>query len=483
MLLRGSLSRAAAVGLLTFCAAQAQAQEAGPSVETTQSERAEQLLEELLRSKEDLEGGLERMERQVEELNARIDELEEETEEEGFEGEPYEPGPGVILARGPLGEASLGLRGYIRYLNQDGLSDTFTDSFGRTFDIDKRQDIELNRLQILTRGWLFDPRLRWSFYAWTENVSLGEEGQVVVGGNLTYAFDEAFNLQMGIFSVPSTRSTQQTFPNWIKIDQRTMADEFFRGSYSIGLLAFGEIVEGLKYSASLTNNLSILGVSARELDNELGTISAALKWMPTTGEYGPLEGFGDYEHHEDLATLLAVRFTHSREDAQSQSGVDDFENSQLRLSDGTLLFSPDPFGTGGAIQKATYQMLDLDAGFKYRGWSLEGEYYFRWLDEFKFIQGSWPVTELYDHGFQLQGSTMLQPDKMQAYVSGSKVFGEYGEPWDTAVGVTYFPYGQKEVRLNAQALYMERSPIGYSAVPYVVGGDGWVFSLDFGMWF
>jgi len=396
---------------------------------------------------------------------------------------PYQPGPGIILARGPMGEASLGLRGYVRYLNGLPLDQVYTDSFGRTFRVDRRQDFQLNRLQILTRGWLFDPKLRWSFYAWTQNVSLGDESQVVVGGNMTYAFSDALNVQVGIFSLPSTRSTNQSFPNWLRIDHRTMADEYFRGSYSQGILAFGKLSDTVAYSAALTNNLSTLAVSADELDNLLNTYSLALWWMPTTGEYGPGAGFGDFEYHKDLATLLGVRFTQSREDAQGQPAVNDFENAQIRLSDGTLLFSPDPFDTGGAIARASYAMLDLDAGMKYRGWSLDAEYFIRWLTDFKLARGTIPVSNLYDHGFQAQLSTMLHRDELQAYVSGSQIFGEYGDPWDVGYGLTYFPFDRKEVRLNAQALYMNRSAVGYTAIPYSVGGTGWVWTVDFGYWF
>ena len=90
------------------------------------------------------------------------------------------------------------------------------------------------------------------------------------------------------------------------------------------------------------------------------------------------------------------------------------------------------------INKATFSMLDLDAGLKWRGWSLEGEYYFRWLDDFK-VTGSIPVTSLFDHGFQVYASTMLKPNYWQAYFSGSKIFGEYGDPWDAAVGLDVLP--------------------------------------------
>ncbi len=394
----------------------------------------------------------------------------------------FEPGKGFVLARGPNGELDFGVNGYVRYLNQGALDPTYTDAFGRTFVLDKRQDIQLNRLQLNFRGWLFDEALRYHWYVWTQNVSQGDPAQVVVGGNLSYKFSDALKVTTGIFSLPSTRSTNLTYPNWLRIDNRTMADEFFRGSYTTGILAGGKITDTLAYNVALANNLSQLGVSASQLDFGLNTVSGFLWWMPTTGEFGPTDGFGDYEYHEELATLLGVHFTHSREDRQSQPGVNAFENSQIRLSDGTLLFSPNAFNTGGTINQATYKMLDLDAGLKFKGWSLEGEYYFRWVDDFHVI-GTIPVTSLFDQGFQLQVSTMLKPNYLQAYVSGSKIFGEYGDPWDAAVGLTYFPLGRKQVRINTQALYMDRSAIGYTAVPYVVGGNGWVFTADFGTWF
>src|SRR5262249_24121750 len=49
---------------------------------------------------------------------------------------PFDPDVGVILATGPLGEVSFGVRGYVRYINQAALAPTYTDSFGRTFIID-----------------------------------------------------------------------------------------------------------------------------------------------------------------------------------------------------------------------------------------------------------------------------------------------------------------------------------------------------------
>ncbi len=41
-----------------------------------------------------------------------------------------------------------------------------------------------------------------------------------------------------------------------------IADEFFRGSYTSGLWAWGKITDTLKYRVMIGNNLSQLGVDA-----------------------------------------------------------------------------------------------------------------------------------------------------------------------------------------------------------------------------
>lgn len=389
----------------------------------------------------------------------------------------YEPGKGFVLTRSEIGELDFSVFTYARYLNQQALDETYTDSFGRTSALDLRNDVQFQKLTMNFKGWLFDPRFRYLFYTWTSNTSQGEGAQVVVAGNLGYNFNDAFSLYAGIGGLPSTRSTNYTFPNWLKNDHRTIADEYFRGSYTTGIWASGTPAPGFGYRAMLGNNLSQLGVNASQLDDGLNTASAALWWMPTTGEYGPGNGLGDYENHSELATLFGIHFTHSREDAQGQSDTEGFENSQIRLSDGTRIFSPDPFGTGGDIRKATYNMLAINGGFKYRGWSLDAEAYYRWVDDFV-TTGPIPVSSLKDHGFQLQASTMLIPKSLQAYLGYSKIYGEYGDPYDFTIGLNWFPMKRKELRLEFQGLYLKDSPVGYSSVPFSVGGNGWVFTTD-----
>jgi hypothetical protein len=186
-----------------------------------QRERVEQQLQELLRSRQDLSAMQQSMQKQIADFDARIAALEAElgvtppkdqiiriepsdqiarivppppvAEEDsgpasqGEEG-PFKTGTGLVLAEGKNAGLALGVNGYVRYLNQGGLKKDYTDSFGRIFKIDKRQDAQLNRLQLQFRGWLFDERFRYTFYAWTQNVSQGDPAQVVVGGNINYTF-------------------------------------------------------------------------------------------------------------------------------------------------------------------------------------------------------------------------------------------------------------------------------------------------------
>ena len=190
------------------------------------------------------------------------------------------------------------------------------------------------------------------------------------------------------------------------MDDRLIADEFFRGSYTDGVWVKGDLPGRLKYNVMVGDNLSILGVSASQIDNKLDTQSYALQWLPTTGEFGLWGTFGDYDYHEKVATRVAGHFTHSLEDKQSQPSTNGIENSQIRLSDGSVVFTPNLFGPGIAVNTVDYRMTSIDAGVKYHGLSLEGEYYWRWLTNFTGANTG-GIPEVKDNGYQLQSSGMV----------------------------------------------------------------------------
>src|ERR1044072_998038 len=278
-----------------------------------------------------------------------------------FDGK-YTPNLGFKVVNTEYGDMNVSIYTYVRYLNQLGLDPKYIDAFGNTTNVQQRQDVQLLKLQIKFLGWILDPKLRYFLYAWTSNANQGQGAQVVLAGNLQYTFNKYFTLGGGIRSLPGTRSVPGNFPFWMNVDSRHIADEFMRPSYTSGIWATGNLHDRLKYQVMIGNNMSTLGVPASRLDNGLNTLSSALVWFPTgdfeKGFSG--QGWGDFEHHEKFSTRLAVHFSRSNENKESQPNSEQFENTQLRLSDGTVIFTSDLFAPGVTITDARYRMTTVE---------------------------------------------------------------------------------------------------------------------------
>lgn len=387
----------------------------------------------------------------------------------------YTPNFGFKVVDTDKGDMSISIYTYVRYLNQKSLDPSYTNAFGDTLPVQQRQDAQIQKVQIKFLGWLLDPKFRYFLYAWSSNTSQGQGAQVVLAGNLNYTFNKYFTLSGGITALPGVRSTEGQFPFWLSVDNRLMADEFFRPSYTSGFWARGDITDTLRYNVMIGNNMSTLGVSAAQLDNHFDTVTAALVWEPTK-DYGI--GFGDFEWHQDLSTRFGAHFTHSTENKQSQANSDTFENTQIRLSDGTVIFTPDIFGPATTVDVVQVFIEDLNFGLKYRGWSLEGEGYVRQLDHFE-GPGTATLPEIHNHGFSLWLADMVVPKSFQVYLGGSKIYGGYGNQVEGRAGFNVFPFKNKVVRWNTQVIYLDRAPVGGTAYTYPVGAKGFVFNTDF----
>jgi hypothetical protein len=374
----------------------------------------------------------------------------------------FDPGKGFELARTRHGTLRVSNYALVRYMNQLPAEQTFEDHLGRTRTIDLRNDIQLHRMLLTFTGWVFDPKFNYATTVWTVNATT----QINVVGYLSYDFGRALTLYGGVGGLPGTRSLQGSHPYWLGND-RVMADEFFRPGFTMGVWATGEPLPTLFYNVMLGNNLSTLGIDARE-DTRQMAMAGSVWWMPS-GEFGPRGGFGDYEHHRDPAARLGASFTRSRENRFSVLSETSPDNTQIRLSDSLNLFEADALADGVTVESATYKMLALDAGFKYRGFFLQGEYYTRWLTNLQ-ASGPLPLDGMFDHGFYLQASYMLAPKLLEGYASTSHVFGHFGSSHEVIGGANWFPFDTRNARLNAQVIGVSRSPAS-SLFGYYVGGQ------------
>ena len=144
------------------------------------------------------------------------------------------------------------------------------------------------------------------------------------------------------------------------------------------------------------------------------------------------------------------------------------------------MFTPDLFGPGVAVNNVDYKMMSIDAGVKYRGMSLEGEYYRRWLTNFTGVNTG-GIPDITDNGYQLQGSAMAVKDVLQLYMSGSQIFGDYGDPSEVRVGGSWYFMKERGLRLNTEFIHVNHSPVGYTAYPMPVGANGNIIHVNLEM--
>ena len=194
--------------------------------------------------------------------------------------------------------------------------------------------------------------------------------------------------------------------------------------------------------------------------------------MPTTGEFGTREGFSDYDWHEHLATRFGIAFTHSRENRFAQPNLDAPDNTQIRDSDGILFFQTGALAPGVTVNDADYWMLAPAVGFKYRGISFNGEYYFRWLNHIN-ATGPVPLALIYDKGFSLEAGYELIPKRLGLYGFGDVISGQFSNSFDGGAGANYYPDPTtRNWRINLHGFYAYKSSQG-SLFGYYVPGRDW----------
>jgi hypothetical protein len=375
-------------------------------------------------------------------------------------------GSGVVVHRSDVAEIALGAYALVRYVNQLPAQQQFTDHLGNVHDIDTRNDIQFHRAMVHLRGWLFSPKARYQITVWT----VMSTDQTTLYGFVGYQFHKRFNVYAGINSLGGTRSVMGSHPFWLAND-RVMADEFFRPSFTGGLWVNGELVPGLWYHVTTANNLSQLGITANQLDRGLGT-GVTMWWMPTTKEFGANGSYGDWDYHEKLATRFGISSARSREDRQLQANTSP-ENTQIKLADSLNAFDTGSLAPGVTVQALDYRVLAADAGVKYHGIFAQVEYYNRWLQHFD-ADGPLPVSGIHDHGFYVQAAFYPIKKKLETYFVTSQIYGDknagFSNSHEAALGGNYYWFNSRNVRTNAQVMRIDRSPAG-SVFGFYVGGQ------------
>jgi hypothetical protein len=382
----------------------------------------------------------------------------------------FTPSRGFQIFTAERASLNISFYGLFRYLNQMPGEQTFTDHLGRERAVRARNDLNWHRTMIWFNGHFWTPKLRYNITAW----SLGSTQQALLFGNLQYNVGRALTVGVGMAPNLTVRSMQGSFPFWAGSD-RQMSEEFMRAGFASGAFITGQPLHRFWYTASVNTNLSQLGVTAKN-DPRMLAFSASVQWMPTTGEFGPRGGFGDLEHHEQVATRFGASAAHAGEGRAAPDSLPNNE-TQLRLSDGVYVFETGALADGVTVRDLDYDVVAVDAGMKYKGLSLQGEYYVRRLSNFN-ASGPLPLSSIVDHGFQAQAMYMVIPGLVGLYGTTGMVFDEFDrDPWEVSGGISFWPVGNRSWRLNMHVIRIEKSPTGSDFGYYTAGQSGTTFSL------
>jgi hypothetical protein len=392
----------------------------------------------------------------------------------------FDPGDGFLVGRSSFGELSISGYGLVRWIDQMPPRQTWVDHLGNAHSVDARNDIFPHRIIVFLKGWVANPKLIYNVIFWTVNTTDQDAIFVVLGYQLT----KRFSVYAGINGSPGTRSLQGSHPYWLGHD-RVMADEFFRPYFSNGVWIQGQLTPGLWYNAMASNNSSALGITASELDRRLTTGMSAW-WMPTTKEFGPRGAYGDWEHHEKVATRFGVSTTNSREQRFTEPDTGVPGNTTLKLADGVNVFDTGALAPGVTVQNVDYQILSIDAGVKYRGAFVQTEIYTRWLDDFD-ADGPLPVSTIVDRGFFVQGAFFPVAKKLELYGATSQIFGDkdagFSNSSEYLAGMNFYPADTRNHRLNVQVMDVNHSPVSSTFGYYTGGQNGTTVSVAFSVFF
>ena len=176
---------------------------------------------------------------------------------------------------------------------------------------------------------------------------------------------------------------------------RDARNHVFRPDRSVGVWAIGEVAENLWYRAMAANGFNAADLRFDQLDQDL--VYSVSTWYEPLGDFG--RGWSDVEGRDAPVVRIGNSFTFGTSNGDSR-GVPIQERNFLRLSDGSRPTDGE-LAPGLTIDRFDRFLYAVDLGWKYRGWSMDGEYYFRWIDD---LQGNRPVPRPF-RGSSIQGSS------------------------------------------------------------------------------
>ena len=429
---------------------------------------------------------LEDQEQRIRSLELALDELRREREEDGRSDWEvgYDKGYFMRSKTSPF-ELLINGRMQFRYTGFSPDQETFenlgTAESGEPIEVTRRSDFEIERGRLSFAGTTFDEDLH--FYINLDADT--DDNHVVIFHDFwfNYEFNRAFDLYAGKAFVPGSREWLMGSTGTHLID-RSLATTFFRPDRSVGVWAIGEPLDDLHYRTMLGNGFQTTDLDFEQINDSL--MSSTSVWWEPGGDFG--SGYADLKMEDRLRTRLGSSFTFASESGKTDSGSAIAESNFLRLEDDVVPVTPDNWKledgtrlTDLGVDHFDVTLLAVDAAMKYRGWSLHGEGYYRWVDDISptgLSPTGFPEDTNETWGGYLAAGYMLIARTLDLQVRSSTVQGDLKDSWEYAAGVNYYLDGTHGNKLSLDVTHLDGSPVSNSGPNFRVGDDGLLVRLQ-----
>ena len=390
--------------------------------------------------------------------SVRSDSRYRATYDNGFAILPNDP------ARSPF---SLKIRNQnmFRYDGFSRAEQSWTDSAGNVYAINNSNYFGIPRGRLIFSGNALAPDVSYLL-----NIDYNTVTSQPIGFRafwLSYRVSDALQFYVGQSKVPGSREWIESAFAPLQSADRTMATTFFRPSLSQGIWAIGEPLEGLHYHAMMSNGFNTLNLQPEALNNRFAWSGST--WWEPWGDFG--RGYSDLQHHEEAAVRLGASYTYAL-GSGNQSASDAVENSPIRLSDGTVITTPNALGPNVTLTSYDVSLAAIDWAWKYRGVGLSSEIYFQ---DLLGLQGTGPlpIASTAAFGGFIKGGVFVVPQETEIYARSSYVTGAYGSGYELGGGFNrFFLPGKDSLFFTCDAAWLENSPAGQNRTGFVAGQTG-----------
>jgi hypothetical protein len=384
----------------------------------------------------------------------------------GFYLRPKDP------ARAPY-EMVINGRMQFRYVGFAREREFWVNSAGDVIPISNASYFEIERGRLSFSGFMLDEKLE---YFINLDFDTDDADRVIMHDFwVNYEFSRAFDVYLGKSFVPGSR-------DWLngalttRFADRSLATSFFRPDRTNGIWVQGEPFDRRYYRMMLGDGFNTFGLQPVPEQIDDNFVYAVSLWADLgEGTYG--RGYSDLEWHERLVAEVGTSFTFARQEGPGPTGEPRVEQNFIRLADGTNITTPGALAPGVVVNNFDIALWAVDAAWKWRGFSANGEYYFRQLSDISGT-GPLPIRLIYNHGYYLEGGYMLIPDRFEVNARTSQIYGAYGPSREYAGGVNWFPKGSHNWKWTFDCSQIYQSAAQNAGPNYIAGETGVLFRLQ-----